>query len=73
MADKLYIEFRLHFNLNANQETLRELALQFQEHIYDVWNNDNEHGASLDVNDVTYEVVMEIDEKNRIPECGNKD
>lgn len=62
MANKLYIEFRLHFNPNANQETLRELAAQFQEHIYDIWNNDAEHGASLDVNDVTYELVMKSGE-----------
>jgi hypothetical protein len=59
---KLYVEYRLHFNPNANQDTLNELAEAFQEHIYDIWNNDAEHGAALDVNDVTYEIVMEVKE-----------
>jgi hypothetical protein len=60
MNQKLYIEYRLYFNPQANQDTLRELAEQFQEHIYDVWNNDAEHGASLDTHDVTFELVMEV-------------
>ena len=63
MENKLYIEYRLHFPINANQDTLHELAERFQEHIYDIWNNDAEHGAALDVTDVTYEVVMEVEKK----------
>lgn len=63
MERKLYIEYRLHFNPNANQETLKEMANIFQEHIYDEWNNDNGHSAVLDVNDVTFEIVMEIKEQ----------
>jgi hypothetical protein len=61
MKEKLYVEFRFHFNSKANQETLREMAEQFQEHAYDIWNNDAEHGAVLDVNDITFEIVKEVE------------
>jgi hypothetical protein len=59
MTDKkLYIEYRLYFSPQANQDALHEMAEAFQENIYDVWNNAYDHGSALDVNDITYEVVM---------------
>lgn len=60
MKEKLYIEYRFYFDPKANQDALHEMAAQFQEHVYDLWNNDNEHGAVLDVNDITYEVKREV-------------
>lgn len=61
MERKLYVEFRLFVNPQANQETLKELAIEFQEHIFNEW-NDESHPQVFDVTDVTFEIVMEIAE-----------
>ncbi len=59
---RLYVEYRLYFNPDANQEIIHELAEQFQEHIYDEWTN-TMHAQTLDVKDVTYEIVVELAKK----------
>jgi hypothetical protein len=59
MEKKLYVEYRLYVNPDANQETLKELATEFQEYIHDSW-NDESHPQVFDVTDVTFELVVEI-------------
>jgi hypothetical protein len=61
MERKLYMEFRLYVNPDANQETLHEMAKEFQEGIHDMWNFGD---SPIKVNDITYEIVMEISHKN---------
>lgn len=67
---KLYVEFRLQFNPDVNQETLKELAKVFQEHIYDEWNNTLDVPA-FETHDVTYEIVMEITDTFNPPDLLN--
>lgn len=66
MERKLYVEYRLYFDPIMNQELLRELATQFQEHIHDEWNDNPEEKCQ--VQDVTYEIVMEITDKLMVKE-----
>lgn len=64
MAKKLYIEYRVYFDATTNQELLREVAEQAQEHIYDLFANEDSPIPA--VHDVTFELVMAIgkDETN---------
>jgi ArsR family metal-binding transcriptional regulator len=71
MEQKLYIEYRLYFNPTANQEYLKDMAEDFQAHINDEWNHDCPH-PELEVNDVTYEIVMEISCKTKCRRCGSE-
>ena len=61
---KLYIEYRVHFNPNTNQDLLREMATVVQERLHDMFlgSSDVEFEQPMPC-DVTFEIVMEVGEE----------
>ena len=61
MDNKLYVEFRVSFAANTNQELLREICLVAQEEIYNLFEGriDETSGPLPSPHDVTFEIVME--------------
>ncbi len=60
--NKLYIEYRVHFDPQTNQELLKEVAELAQEKIYDLFADEDSPIPS--VHDVTFEIVMEVTKEN---------
>ena len=61
-TNKLYIEYRVYFATNTNQDLLHELAVRGQEMVYDMHEGhiDENSGPLPSPHEVTYEVIMEI-------------
>ena len=70
---KLYIEYRVYFNPDTNQELLTEIAEIAQDEIYTLFEN-----AAIDESpmpsphDVTYEIVMEVSKEQQLLEDLHK-
>ena len=62
MTDKLYVEFRVYFHPNTNQELLSEVAEIAQEKIYNLFEGESidTDGAMPSPHEVTYELVREV-------------
>jgi hypothetical protein len=58
---KLYVEYRIYFDPTTNQDILHECAEVVQQRLHDVFNGTCEDGDDLVPSDVTYEVVMEVE------------
>jgi hypothetical protein len=59
---KLYIEFRLHYDPQANQDIIHEIGQVLQERIHDLVEgefDEESSGPIPAIKDVTYEVVSE--------------
>jgi hypothetical protein len=59
---QLYIEFRVYFPVDSNQETIHTMADRLQDAIADECSLDA--GAEIPCNEVTYEVVLSDDGEN---------
>lgn len=59
---KLYIEYRVYFNPNTNQELLHTIAELGQDEIFYLFDGEIDGENAPHPHDVTYEVVMEVSE-----------
>jgi hypothetical protein len=60
---RLYVEFRVYFQPNTNQELLKEMAEAAQERVFEMFNgiDDDTSGPLPSPHDVTYEIVVDLD------------
>ena len=67
MDNRLYVEYRVYFSPDTNQEMLHTIAEMAQEAIYTLFDEakDTQEGAPSP-HDVTYEVIMSISPKDEV-------